>query len=72
MIESIIKQYYTPDIVMSYQALSEEICQHIRLNSSLDTIQKVLEDVMGEVNLECTIRIWSLLQSQRAAKKKRK
>ena len=28
MVESIIKQYYTPDIIMSYQALSEEICQH--------------------------------------------
>ena len=71
MVESIIKQYYPQDRVLTYRALAEEICQHIRANSSLDTVQKVLEDVMGEVNLECAMRIWSYMQSQRAAKKKK-
>lgn len=50
MEESFIKQYYPPDIIMSYQALAEDICQHIRANSSLDSVQKVLDDVMGESN----------------------
>ena len=71
MVESFIRQYYPPDIVMSYQALSEEICQHIRANSSLDSVQKVLEDVMGESNVECAMRIWDYLQSQRAAKNRK-
>ena len=72
MVETIIKQYYPPDDIMTYHALAEEICQHIRANSSLDSVQKVLEDVMGEINVECAMRIWSYLQSQRTTKKKQK
>ena len=64
MVEFFLCQHYPQDEIRTYRALAEEVCQTIRRNSPLPSIEKTLEEVTGGNSPECAQQIWGYLQTQ--------